>query len=147
MARYGLYGVITDYPTVSKSKLYLSDNEGDVLTTAKMRLPYRTFYFRPEQPLSYTAGQFTELTIPHKRPDERGLKRWFTLSSSPTSELLSITTKFNNDKSSSFKKALFGLKPGAELTMAEPMGDFVLPKLLSNTAGFCGWWHRHHAFP
>jgi len=96
----------------------------------------RTFYFRPEQPLSYTAGQFTELTIPHKRPDERGLKRWFTLSSSPTSELLSITTKFNNDKSSSFKKALFGLKPGAELTMAEPMGDFVLPKLLQTPLVF-----------
>ena len=96
----------------------------------------RTFYFRPEQPLSYTAGQFTELTIPHKRPDERGLKRWFTLSSSPTSELLSITTKFNNDKSSSFKKALLGLKPGTELTMAEPMGDFVLPKLLQTPLVF-----------
>lgn len=96
----------------------------------------RTFYFKPEGPVSYTAGQFTELTVPHKHPDKRGVKRWFTLSSSPTDELLSITTKFAVDKSSSFKKALFKLQPGTELHMAEPMGDFVLPKLIQTPLVF-----------
>jgi ferredoxin-NADP reductase len=96
----------------------------------------RTFYFKTERPVSYTAGQFTELTIPHKHPDKRGVKRWFTLSSSPTDELLSITTKFAVDKSSSFKKALFKLQPGTELHMAEPMGDFVLPKLIQTPLVF-----------
>jgi ferredoxin-NADP reductase len=91
----------------------------------------RTFYFRPDKPVHYTAGQFIELTVPHTKPDDRGQKRWFTLSSSPTDELLSITTKFaGSAKSSSFKKALFKLEPGTELVMAEPMGDFVLPKLI-----------------
>src|ERR1700722_16878985 len=90
----------------------------------------KTFYFRPEKPVHYTAGQFIELTIPHKNPDKRGIKHWFTLSSPPTDELLSITTKFAGDQSSSFKKALFKLKPGTELRMADPMGDFVLPKLI-----------------
>lgn len=91
----------------------------------------RTFYFKPELAVHYTAGQYTELHIPHKHHDIRGSKRWFTLSSSPEDELLSITTKYAGaDKSSSFKKALFSLEPGAVLEAAEPMGDFVLPKLI-----------------
>jgi ferredoxin-NADP reductase len=90
----------------------------------------RTFYFKPEQAVRYTAGQYIELHIPHKNPDDRGTKRWFTVSSSPNDELLTITTKYAGDKSSSFKKALFRLIPGTELDMAEPMGDFVLPKLI-----------------
>jgi ferredoxin-NADP reductase len=87
-----------------------------------------SFWFEPEWSVSYLAGQFTELSLPHKYPDERGSKRWFTLSSSPTDALLiSITTKFA-EKSSTFKTALKKLKPGAVVDMAEPMGDFVLPK-------------------
>lgn len=97
----------------------------------------RTFYFQPERPVRYTAGQYTELHVPHRHPDDRGDKRWFTLSSSPTDELLTITTKYaGDDKSSSFKKALFGLKPGAELEAAEPMGDFVLPKIIQTPLVF-----------
>lgn len=88
-----------------------------------------TFWFEPSTPLRYTAGQFTELTLPHNSPDDRGMKRWFTLSSSPTDELVSITTKYANDASSTFKKALFALEPGTEVDLAEAMGDFVLPKL------------------
>lgn len=80
--------------------------------------------------MHYTAGQFIELRLEHLHADQRGQKRWFTLSSSPTDPLLSITTKFAEDNGSSFKKALRALKPGDELTMSEPMGDFVLPKLL-----------------
>ncbi len=90
----------------------------------------RTFFFKPEKPMHYTAGQYTQLHVPHVHPDDRGQKRWFTLSSSPTEELQTITTKFAGDKASSFKKALFKLQPGAELTMADAMGDFVLPKLI-----------------
>lgn len=90
----------------------------------------RTFYFRPEKPLNYTAGQYIELTLDHPNPDSRGKKRWFTLSSSPTDELLSITTKHAESKSSSFKNTLFNLEPGQELFLTGPMGDFVLPKLI-----------------
>lgn len=90
----------------------------------------RTFWFKPEKTMQYTAGQFTELRLPQVSPDERGEKRWFTLSSSPTDELVSITTKYaGDDKSSSFKKTLFALEPDTEVDMADAMGDFVLPKL------------------
>ena len=89
-----------------------------------------TFFFKPERPVQYTAGQFVELTVKHNHPDDRGDRRWFTLSSSPTHKLIGITTKFADTKSSSFKRALRKLKPGAELIMSDPIGDFVLPKLI-----------------
>jgi ferredoxin-NADP reductase len=88
----------------------------------------KTFWFKPERPVRYTAGQFIELTLPHDNPDERGIKHWFTLSSSPSEAFLSITTKHAEGRSSSFKETLFGLKPGDKVNMSEPMGDFVLPK-------------------
>jgi|SRR3989344_5638211 len=87
-----------------------------------------TFWFKPEKPLAYTAGQFIEMYLPHDKPDERGIKHWFTLSSSPSEELVSITTKYAGDKTSTFKKTLFSLKIGAKVKIVEPMGDFVLPK-------------------
>ncbi len=87
-----------------------------------------TFWFKAESMPRYIAGQFIELKIPHDNKDKRGDKRWFTLSSSPTEPMLSITTKFAAENGSSFKAALRALKPGAELNMASPMGDFVLPK-------------------
>lgn len=88
----------------------------------------KTLWFKPEKPLHYIAGQFTEVRLPIEQPDNRGDKRWFTLSSSPTDELVSITTRLDPERPSTFKQTLFGLQPGAQLTLAEPMGDFVLPK-------------------
>ncbi len=95
-----------------------------------------TFFFKPDKPVRYTAGQYTELTLPHKNPDNRGQKRWFTLSSAPEGEFLTITTKHADKDGSSFKKALWALKPGTEVHMAEPMGDFVLPKFIQTPLVF-----------
>lgn len=86
-----------------------------------------TFYFKPPKLLRYTAGQFIEMHLPHDNEDDRGHKRWFTLSSAPEEKLISITTKLDK-KGSSFKKALASLKPGQEISIVEPMGDFVLPR-------------------
>jgi ferredoxin-NADP reductase len=87
----------------------------------------RTLWFEPKSHLGYTAGQFIEATIPHNHPDDRGIKRWFTLSSAPSDKLLSITTKFA-EHTSTFKHALLALQPGDEIEFSEAMGDFVLPK-------------------
>lgn len=95
----------------------------------------RTFYFRPEKPAQYTAGQFAEWTVKHSKPDKRGIKRWFTISSSPSTDLITLTTKFA-DKSSSFKQALRDLKPGDEIQVSDAMGDFVLPKLIQTPLVF-----------
>lgn len=87
----------------------------------------KTFWFKPKSPIRFIAGQFIELYLPHDRPDSRGEKRWFTLSSSPKDVMVSVTVKLN-PASSTFKKTLQALEPGAELDMASPMGDFILPK-------------------
>lgn len=87
-----------------------------------------TFYFVPKKPISYVAGQYVEMLLAHKNADERGDRRWFTLSSSPTDDLISITTKFATKNGSSFKRSLQKLKPGDTVKVSEAMGDFVLPK-------------------
>jgi ferredoxin-NADP reductase len=86
-----------------------------------------TFYFKPEHKLRYDAGQFVELSLPHDGSDDRGTKRWFTLSSSPLSDLISITTRLAG-RPSSFKRRLQALQPGDHLHVSESLGDFVLPK-------------------
>lgn len=86
-----------------------------------------SFYFSKPAHMHHIAGQFVELHLPHEQIDDRGKHRWFTLSSSPSEELLAITTRLSN-QSSSFKSTLHSLKPGDEVTIYEPMGDFVLPK-------------------
>lgn len=91
----------------------------------------KTFYFKPERPVRFTAGQFAEWTLKHDHPDDRKIKRWFTISSAPDQEFVTITTKYaGDDKTSSFKRALFKMQPGDEILMSDPMGDFVLPKLI-----------------
>lgn len=87
-----------------------------------------TLWFKPDRPVWYVAGQFTEMYLPHASVDSRGERRWFTISSSPTDPLIGITTRLSVDDSSSFKKALDALRPGDALKLADPMGDFVLPK-------------------
>ncbi|MBI3338072.1 FAD-dependent oxidoreductase [Candidatus Saccharibacteria bacterium] len=89
----------------------------------------KTFWFKPEdRHPKHIAGQYTQIHLSHEKVDQRGDKRWFTISSSPTDDMVSITTKFASENGSSFKKALSSLKPGATLNLADPMGDFVLPK-------------------
>ena len=87
-----------------------------------------TLWLRPDTKQAYIAGQYIEMYLPHENPDERGEKRWFTLSSSPTEDLLAITTKHYGNPISTFKQHLFALQPGDALKISEPMGDFVLPK-------------------
>jgi ferredoxin-NADP reductase len=97
-----------------------------------------TYFFKPTSDFIFTAGQFIEMTVPHNDTDSRGTKRWFTISSSPDRELLSITTKLTSEDGSTYKKALRRLVPGDEVQISAPMGDFVLPKLLQTPIIFVG---------
>ncbi len=85
-----------------------------------------TFHFIPERPVDYIAGQFIEVTLPHPKPDAKGVRRWFTLSSSPTEPAIAITVKYDAVVSS-FKQALRHMKPGDIVHISDPLGDFVLP--------------------
>ena len=82
--------------------------------------------FEKPEGFVYEPGQFIEIQLDHPNHDDRGIKRWFTLSSSPTEGDLMITTRLV-EKHSTFKEALFKLEVGQEVTIDGPMGKFLLP--------------------
>lgn len=86
-----------------------------------------TFNFKTDKKISFIPGQFIELSVDSSFSHEPN-KRWFTISSSPYDELISITTKLQVDGSlSKFKETLDNLKPGEPVHISQAMGDFVLP--------------------
>jgi len=89
-----------------------------------------TFFFKPAGTYRYEAGQYAVISLPYDNPDNRGINRTMTLSSSPDDELLAFTMRITNGGnagSSSFKHALLQLKPSDEITVFESLGDLVLP--------------------
>lgn len=84
-----------------------------------------TFIFKPEQPISWQAGQYLKYTLPHDQPDDRGINRFFTIAAAPHEGHVQITTRFS-PKSSSFKKALEQFQPNDEIEAGQPEGDFVV---------------------
>ena len=86
-----------------------------------------TYYFVPDEHVEYKAGQFALFTIPHQNMDDWGDSRWFTLSSAPTDEFISITVKFVTSNGSTFTEALRRATPGYKMQMDPPQGKFVLP--------------------
>ena len=84
------------------------------------------FYFLRPEDFDFLSGQYIQVTLPHLKTDERGSSRYFTISSSPTEkDYLMITSRKGI---SSFKKALFDLKEGAQVQFFGPIGTFVLPE-------------------
>jgi ferredoxin-NADP reductase len=86
----------------------------------------RSFVFKPEKELAWSAGQYLHYTLPHPEADDRGVERWFTISSAPSEKNIMITTRISGERSSSFKTALVALKPGDTIEADEPEGDFVI---------------------
>lgn len=86
-----------------------------------------SLWFEPAKKFDFTAGQFVEWTLPHAKNDSRGIRRFFTIASSPTESNIRLVTK-SNPKLSTFKQALFNMKPGDEITIYSLEGEFVLPK-------------------
>lgn len=85
----------------------------------------KTFIFEKPKDFSYQAGQYAYFTL-HAliAPDERGNTRHFTLSSSPTEDFLSFTTRMRD--TSGFKKTCDQFTLGTEVILRGPQGDFAL---------------------
>lgn len=78
------------------------------------------------QPFPYLPGQHLTYTLDALAfPDERGNRRHFTISSSPTEEgIVMFTTRM---RGSGFKETLRHSPIGYELACGTPLGRFVLP--------------------
>src|SRR3954471_23201852 len=86
-----------------------------------------SFVFEPEKPFSWQPGQYLHYNFPHINEDDRGHNRWFTISSAPFEKIVQITTRFNPDQGSSFKKALLGMEIGRKIEFDDgPKGTFVV---------------------
>ena len=83
------------------------------------------FDFRPLRPVRFAPGQFMELSLPHGKTDSRGWRRVFSIASAP-GDVLRFGIRLP-EKSSSFKRALLDLEPGAEVSATSVGGDFLLP--------------------
>lgn len=85
-----------------------------------------TFIFQPETKLDFKPGQFLRYQITDPHPDERGEKRFFSISSAPFENMIQLTTKFVPGDSSTFKKDLQNLNPGDKVETFGPNGSFTL---------------------
>ncbi|WP_238651899.1 FAD-dependent oxidoreductase [Paenibacillus piscarius] len=82
-----------------------------------------SFVFEKEKDMTWKAGQYGLFSITHKKI--KNPTKPFSLSSSPTENVIKITTVIP-DEPSDFKKALLELKKGSKVSMSGPLGPFYL---------------------
>lgn len=87
------------------------------------------FWFEPFKKFDFKPGQFLEWTLSHPKPDNKGIRRFFTIASSPTENLILLATKFYA-KPSTFKQALSKMEVGDEIIALDLGGEFTLPEKL-----------------
>lgn len=92
----------------------------------RAQLTPSSYEFIFEGTAPFTAGQYIELTLPHKNADSRGMRRVFTIAASPGDKTVRFGIKIA-EKSSTFKQVLMDLQPGKIVQATRVAGDFVLP--------------------
>jgi ferredoxin-NADP reductase/Na+-transporting NADH:ubiquinone oxidoreductase subunit NqrB len=95
----------------------------------------KDFIFTAPQHLNYRPGQYTEWTLPHAKPDERGSRRYFTLASSPTEDTLRLGVRFYPN-GSTYKQAMLAMDNNTPVAAGAVGGDFVLPHDASRKLAF-----------
>jgi ferredoxin-NADP reductase/Na+-translocating ferredoxin:NAD+ oxidoreductase RnfD subunit len=85
------------------------------------------FLFVPDRRFAFEPGQYMEWTLGHNDPDSRGNRRFFTLASSPTENVVRVGVKFYPE-SSTFKNSMWELDKRREIMASQLAGDFVLPE-------------------
>ena len=84
--------------------------------------------FRLERPegFDFVAGQWCFVSVPDLGfQDDRGLRRSFSIASSPLDKELVFVTKLS---SSALKRTMAGMPVGTNVTLEEAQGKLVLPK-------------------
>lgn len=110
------------YPFSLKGRLTLK-----LTDKAEIAAGTTEYRFTPSFPVQFDPGQYLEWTLPHKKADSRGIRRYFTIASSPTEPVVRLAVR-HSEKGSSFKRELTNLKPGDTIFATSLKGEFVLPK-------------------
>lgn len=98
-----------------------------LMKTEKLSNTTNAFLFEKPAGVTFLPGQYMEWTLPHSKSDTRGIRRYFTIASSPTENNIALGVKKYNP-SSTFKNALFDMKPEDIIYAGSLKGDFTLPK-------------------
>lgn len=98
----------------------------NLIETKQEAAGVQSFIFKPAEPLSWKAGQFLHYVLHHEPTDSRGSDRWFTVASAPSEKHVMVTTRHATENGSSFKNALFALKPGEAIEISDVDGDFTV---------------------
>lgn len=85
------------------------------------------YVFESSKPITFEAGQYMEITVPHPGKDGRGIRRIFSIVGASGDRTIRFGVKMY-DKPSSFKRALKSLKKNSFIDATGIGGDFVLPK-------------------
>jgi ferredoxin-NADP reductase/Na+-translocating ferredoxin:NAD+ oxidoreductase RnfD subunit len=85
------------------------------------------FTLLPSRPLAFEPGQYIECTLDHPRADDRGNRRFFTLASSPTEDVVHLGVRFYK-QGSTYKRAMSTMDQRSQLYGAQIAGDFTLPR-------------------
>ncbi len=93
------------------------------------------FVFKKPAGFSFQAGQYLEWMLPHSKPDNRGVRRYFTIASAPEDSRVRVAMKVGEQRSS-FKDALMKLDSGSFVIASQLGGDFVLPRDVATKVGF-----------
>lgn len=89
----------------------------------------RELTFRTKRPLTFVAGQYLELDVPHRRADAKGTRRPFSILSAPADlPIVRVAYRDGVGAQSSFKRALGEVAPGDTLAVTGVWGDFALPR-------------------
>lgn len=116
-----LIGNVVSFGTTLRQKLFL-------ILQSKSEIAAGTweFVFAKPTAMTFKAGQYLEWMLPHMPADSRGIRRYFTIASSPTEDTIRLALKVTNP-GSSYKAALMELPVGGTLLASQRAGDFILP--------------------
>lgn len=131
-----LIGNLAAYPTTLKQKLFLK-----CLTIKQIAKDTVEITFVKPSSFKYKAGQYLEWSVPHQKVDMRGMRRYFTIASAPTENVLRVALKIP-ENASSYKQKISNMQPGDTVIASQLAGDFVLPthstKKIAMVAGGIG---------
>jgi len=110
---------------------YLVSPKHKIILTLKEKIKSANsvydFIFEPSKKFNFIPGQYMEWTLWHKSHDQRGVRRYFTIASSPTEKDVILGVKFY-EKPSSYKKTMDFMKVGDKIIAGQLAGDFTLPR-------------------
>ncbi|GAA4030203.1 hypothetical protein GCM10023063_10550 [Arthrobacter methylotrophus] len=127
-------GVVANSPElallIGNLLAFLVGQRGGIMLTfngSRPLTPFTTeFRFEPQRPVRFLPGQFMELNLPHSRPDGKGRRRVFSMTSAPGAPELTFGVG-TAEPHSAAKRALLALEPGECVRGTAVGGDFVLP--------------------